>query len=95
MLAQRVQAQREVRVVPFRLGKPSDIIRCVKPSMAVTASGLALTTLVWLYFESAGYPLTGPALVAALALCFGAVMLAKAIWVRLRMRKGKDVSSQG
>ena len=67
----------------------------MKPSMAVTAWGLLLTTAVWLYFESAGYPLTGPALVVTLALCFGAVMLARVIWIRLRTGKGKDVSSQG
>jgi hypothetical protein len=67
----------------------------VKPSMAVTGLGLALTMSVWLYFELMGYPLTGPALVVALALCFGVVMLAKAIWIRLRTRKGKNASSHG
>ncbi len=67
----------------------------VKPPIAVTALGLVLTMAVWLYFESAGYPLTGPSLVVVLALCFGFVMLAKVIWIRLRMRKDKDVSSHG
>lgn len=74
-------------------GKSSDIMLNVKPSMAVTALGLALTMLVWLYFQSTGYPLTGPALVVALAVCFGAVLLVKMIWTRLR--KGKGVSTQG
>jgi hypothetical protein len=67
-----------------------DIIRVVKPSLSVLVPSLVLTTAVWLYFESAGYPLTGPALVVVLALCFGVVLLASTIWNRFRTRKVKD-----
>jgi hypothetical protein len=64
----------------------------VKPSLVVVIPSLILTTAVWFYFQAAGYPLNGPALVVVLALCFGIVMLSGAIWRRAHSRKGKDVA---
>jgi hypothetical protein len=61
--------------------------------MSITASALVLTALIALYFDRAGYPLSGPAVVVVIGACFLITYSGSLIWRRIRPRRRDDVEN--
>jgi len=66
---------------------------CMKLGMSVTVSALAFAVLIAVYFDRAGYPLSGPAVIVVIGACLLVSYSGSLIWRRIRSRRRHGVEN--